>query len=339
MKNVIKFITFPFLFSFGFMVFLFTKNTINLGYAAFRYLFVLTNGRINNRLSYIIGIFKKGKATPANGILGNLSKAEIEQISAKIVADGFYEFDVKLDNELIESITRFASETGTRYVDVDKKNICYSTEKVIFDRSNPISPRYQFDASDIMQNQAVQSLVFDPTLKSVATAYLNCNPILDALAMWWSVPFGNKGASQAAQMFHFDMDRFKFIKFFFYITDVHSHNGPHCYIQNSHKGLPKAIRKDGRMTDEELSKIYSKDRFKEFTGKKGTILAVDTRGLHKGKPLKEDVRLLFQIQFSNSLFGAPFEKINLSGISELSKKVIRENKRTYQLFSEAHPSK
>lgn len=334
MKNAIKFITFPFLFSFGLFAFLFTKKTATLAYAAFRYLFVLTNGRINDHLSGIIGVTKKGKVEAASGILGHLSKKEIEQISAKIVEDGFYEFDTTLGSDLVESITAFASETGTRYVDVDKKGICYSTEKVIFDRSNPISPRYQFDASDIMQNQAIRSLVFDPTLKSVATSYLNCNPILDTLAMWWSVPYGNKGTSQAAQMFHFDMDRFKFIKFFFYITDVHTNNGPHCYIQNSHKGLPKAIRKDGRMTDEELSKIYSADRIKEFTGKKGTILAVDTRGLHKGKPLTEDVRLLFQIQFSNSLFGAPFEKIQLSGISESSKKTIQENKRTYQLFSD-----
>ncbi|WP_343631868.1 phytanoyl-CoA dioxygenase family protein [Fluviicola sp.] len=335
MKNIVKLITFPFLFSFGLFVFLLTKKTTKLGYAAFRYLFVLTNGRVNDHLSAIIRITKKGKTEAANGVLGNLSKKEIEHISAKIVEDGFYEFDVTLDNNLIEEITAFASETGTRYVDVDKKNISYSTEKVIFDRYNPISPRYQFETSDIMQNQAIQSLVFDPTLRSVATSYLKCNPILDTLAMWWSVPFGNKGASQAAQMFHFDMDRFKFIKFFFYITDVHTNNGPHCYIQNSHKGLPKAIRKDGRMTDEELAKIYSKDRFKEFTGKKGTILAVDTRGLHKGKPLTEDVRLLFQIQFSNSLFGAPFEKVKLSEISEDSKGTILKNKRTYQLFSES----
>ena len=333
MKNAIKFSTFPFLFSFGLFLFLFTQKTTRLGYAAFRYLFVATNGRINDHLSWIIGRTKKAKVQPATGVLGNLSKEKIEQISKKIVADGYYEFDVALDTSLIESITEFASATGCRYVDVEKKGISYSTEKILFDRENPISPRYQFDTADIMQNKAIQSLIFDPTLRSVAASYLNCNPILDTIAMWWSVPFGSKGTSQAAQMFHFDMDRFKFIKFFFYLTDVHTNNGPHCYIQNSHKGLPKAIRKDGRMTDEELAKIYSEDRFMEFKGKKGTILAVDTRGLHKGKPLTEDIRLLFQIQFSNSLFGAPYEKMPVVSASESAKEIVTNNKRTYQLIS------
>jgi hypothetical protein len=151
--------------------------------------------------------------------------------------------------------------------------------------------------------------------------------------MWWSFPFSGKATSQAAQMFHFDMDRFKFIKFFFYLTDVTPETGPHCYIEKSHQRIPAPVRKDKRLSDDELSQYYSKYQFKEFCGKKGTILAVDTRGLHKGKPLTEDKRLLFQIQFSNSLFGASFDKHKINTNDKSLKVLMDNNPRVYQLMT------
>ena len=49
----------------------------------------------------------------------------------------------------------------------------------------------------------------------------------------------------------------------------------------------------------------------EITGKTGTMLAVDTRGLHKGKPLEARDRLIFQVQFADSLFGQNYPPIDI----------------------------
>ena len=43
----------------------------------------------------------------------------------------------------------------------------------------------------------------------------------------------------------------------------------------------------------------------EVTGKKGTIVALDTRGLHKGKRLNKGDRFIMQFEFTGNLFGAP----------------------------------
>jgi len=61
-----------------------------------------------------------------------------------------------------------------------------------------------------------------------------------------------------------------------------------------------------RMTDQEVENCYSRDSFIEFTGGRGTIIAEDTRGLHKGQHVLQGDRLMLQLQYSNSLFGGAY---------------------------------
>jgi hypothetical protein len=63
-----------------------------------------------------------------------------------------------------------------------------------------------------------------------------------------------------------------------------------------------------RLTDEEVNTQYPADSFIEFTAPRGTIIAEDTRGLHKGKHVIKGDRLMFQLQFTNSLFGGEYPK-------------------------------
>lgn len=332
-KHLIKIIIFPIIFLIGCLYFILSKKTLHIVYAAFRFLFVVTNGKINNFFSSLISLGYKEKKTFEPGILGKLNNSDIDSILKSIDQNGYYVFTQTLDAKDVDELMKFALLTKTKSIDITKKGVVYQPEKVPFDSENPSSPRYQFEGKDVVQNEIVRKIVFDASLRELAGKYLKCKPILDIVTMWWSVPFGNKATAQSAQMYHFDMDRFKFLKFFFYITDVHSDNGPHCYIKGSHKTLPLEILSDRRLTDEELLEIYSKDKFVEFTGKKGSILAVDTRGLHKGKSLTADKRLLFQIQFSNSLFGAEYEKLSITEKTLNEKNIIDKHSKTYQLFN------
>ena len=50
-----------------------------------------------------------------------------------------------------------------------------------------------------------------------------------------------KADSEAAQMFHFDLDRIKWLKFFIYLTDVKINSGPHVYVSGTHKPFSKTI--------------------------------------------------------------------------------------------------
>ena len=108
------------------------------------------------------------------------------------------------------------------------------------------------------------------------------------------------------QLFHFDLERPKWLKSFIYLNDVDDNNGPHFFVPKSHKnlGIVKEIRSKGysRIEDQIVEKYYPE--IKKITGKKGTLLIEDTRGLHKGSVVRKDFRCLALLQFNNSNFGS-----------------------------------
>ena len=58
-------------------------------------------------------------------------------------------------------------------------------------------------------------------------------------------------------------------------------------------------------------------------------MAVDTRGFHKGKELLKDNRLLFQIEFANSMFGQIYPKIDINYCNNDIKNIASKNQFTY----------
>jgi hypothetical protein len=98
-----------------------------------------------------------------------------------------------------------------------------------------------------------------------------------------------------------------FLKFFIYLTDVESDTGPHVYLKGSHLGVPRSLRGDGRKTDEAVRAAGLWNNVTEICGPAGTLMAVDTIGLHKGKtPINGD-RLALENEFATSLFGMDYE--------------------------------
>ena len=296
-----------------------TGKTPFNSFIALRNLFVKTNGRLNDWCASLFKITRgKLKDVETKGVLGTLSGEEIKKIAKKIEEDGYYVFPQKLNDNIVNDIYNFCSTEPVRYLKVEENpkewKIEFSEEKIKFNIENPVSPKYEFDANQAFLNYNIQKLFFDPIFLSVANEYFGSKPILDLIALWWSAPFHKLGRSESAQLFHFDMDRIKFLKFFFYLTDVDTENGPHCYVRGSHKKLPKSLLREGRRDDEEVFANYKPSDIVEIVGKKGTIIAADTRGLHKGKELEKNCRLLFQIEFAVSMFGASYEPIDTNCI-------------------------
>lgn len=318
----------------GFQDFLQTNNNSNEEYVTFRNLFTLTKGKLNDDLSEIINK-KRGKYPQIEnkGIIETKNNDELFNQVEQMRRDGFYIFESVLSQKIITDINDYAKKNPVSYLDVNVENPYFSQSKVLFDESNIISPRYQFSGNEILSCTDLQQLIFDQSLLAFAQEYLGCKPILDLVAFWWSAPFNGKGKSAAAQMYHFDLDRIKFIKFFFYLTDVDTETGPHCFVKGSHGKLPNAINRDGRFEDDQIEKIYGKDNLLELCGKRGSIMAVDTRGFHKGKDLTKDKRLLFQIQFTNSMFGQSYDKIDYNLIESKYKILVESFPETYSNIS------
>ena len=89
--------------------------------------------------------------------------------------------------------------------------------------------------------------------------------------------------------------------------------------EGSHRsgGIPQSMLRRGyvRLSDEEVLGHYGAARQVEFAAPRGTIIVEDTRGLHKGKAVSGRSRLILQLQFSNSLFGASYPKARLARVS------------------------
>ena len=302
-------------------------------YSSMRRLYRKTNGRFNDAMGSLCKALHRKRPTDlAASRFESVTKEEIKQAGNAIRKNGFHLFQRKLDSETCSKLLEFSLSHPAKAVAHDSNS---GDEKTVFDRENPQSIRHQFSADDLFQNEIVQELATDPYFFSIAQEYLGFNPVFDVLAMWWSAPTTDeKLQSRAAQLYHFDMDRLKFVKFFIYLTDVGPDNGPHCYIRGSHQRKPSELLKDARLSDEEVLKHYPADDLVELTGSPGTILAVDTRGFHKGKPLVSDDRLIFQVQFADSLFGQNYPLIHVpSDINRTLAERINKNKRCYTNFA------
>lgn len=306
-----------------------TKRTPEQAYLAMRKLFVMTNGRSNDVISSIVR--RSGySGINLDGVLGLKDRSDLQRVVDDLNKNGFHVFNSKLPEHTVNAIYQYATVTPTSYLKTDGLARGYSNDQVLFDENHPISPRYEFTANQILQCKELQELIFDTSLLAVAQKYLATKPVLDLLAMWWSAPFNGEAKSEAAQMYHFDLDRIKFLKFFFYLTDVDGNTGPHCYVRQSHKNLPQSLLKDGRMTDQEVELAFGKPNMLELGGKKGTIIAVDTRGLHKGKDLLKNKRLLFQIEFSNCMFGQYYPPTKKPSLPQDLENIYTKYLPTYQ---------
>jgi hypothetical protein len=278
-----------------------TGQTPEAGYLSMRVLYFGTNGLFNRWLAKWEAITRPRPTIIINklsGVTGDLSTEQIGSIVQDIERDGYHVFANRLSPELCDELVRFATTTPF-------KPRLAGASPLVYDSKNPIANVYDMgDSQTLFDAPAVQKIISDPVLLAVAKGYLGEHTYLQNIQMWWSnATASNVNLSAAAQLFHADLDAVKWIKIFFYLTDVDEQNGPHCYIAKSHKNKPKQVRHDGRITDEELAQAYPASEFRELVGLRGTGIAADTIGFHKGKPLERGERLILQMTYATSFFG------------------------------------
>ena len=152
----------------------------------------------------------------------------------------------------------------------------------------------EYDIDHILRCPDVVALANHPSLVGAAACYLGCKPTISNISIWWSLPAG--GAPQEAENYHRDVDEWRFVKFFLYMTDVDESGGPHCFIRGSHRS--SRFLRIRRIRDEEVIEAFTpKDRL-QITGRAGDAFLEDTFGLHKGQPPTGRLRLLLQVEYS-----------------------------------------
>lgn len=174
---------------------------------------------------------------------------------------------------------------------------------------------YQYDESKLIR-------IGDLSEHVLSTRLFFDNPMFDEIAKAYIDPRAysyrreaelrdNVQTFQQADIPHFDDWRMRF-KFFLYLTDVGSENAPFTYYTNTHKDEPWKHKKNfeyerdgefgayGHFHPQEMLFLKTNRKIEEIvcTGKAGTLIIADFRGIHRGSTLKSGRRVLL-----NSTYG------------------------------------
>jgi hypothetical protein len=274
--------------------------------------YMLTNGRLTDYVSWRLAkqVRPVEEAAGATGLIPALSAGEFSTALSELRRDGLYRFERRLDERVCDELIAFACRTPCAPFG---DNIAAEQAPVLFDPQSPIAATYFFDQQTLAECPLVQKLIADPTALRLAQAYLGMEPILNGHPMWWSAPFKRSADARAAQLFHFDLDRSRFLKIFIYLLDVTEENGPHVYVRGTHHRKARRLIRDGRIPDEDIFACYPPDRVVTITGLKGAVFAEDTRGFHKGTPVLQGARLVFELTYVSDRYGRGEPVIHLNG--------------------------
>lgn len=324
----------------GGLSYLIMNSTPKFVYRSMVRLFCVTKGYSSEILHFMFTFFRRRYSLtyPVSGVFGEFTYPTIKNITAKLHNDGYYIFEKKLSNNVVDKLVKFARETDAfvRPYNSDGSAVIERT-KMRFDSEHPETIRYDWHATQLLENEDVQRLISDEVLLAISQEYLGCAPIVDGVRMWWNTTFSKDPNPEAATMYHFDMERLKWFKVFVYLTDVAEENGPHAFIKGTHKAgaLPYDLLKKGYVmsSDEEIYSYFDKSDEILYTAPRGTVIIEDTKGLHKGTPVKDGDRLILQMQFSDCMFGMDSDaSLPANKTKELANAIIKYPK-VYEYYN------
>lgn len=301
----------------GYVAFVLTNRTPEPAYQSLIWLFCTTRGRFNDWLSaWIARRRSKTAFSHTCGMLGDVGGPTGEALVRQLRDDGFLLFPRALPADACDRLMQMALSTPATVRRMADQPSDTQRARALFDPDRPQAVRYDYDPSSLLDQADVQRLLSDLSFLHIAQEYLGCTPVADVLSMWWHASFKSEPDEEAAQFFHFDMDRVKWLKIFIYLTDVGPDNGPHSFVKGSHRsgGIPSELLNRGyvRLADDDVARHYPPEAVLSLTAPRGSIIIEDTRGLHKGVHVRGGPRLILQLQFSNSLFGTNYPPAHMS---------------------------
>jgi hypothetical protein len=299
----------------SFLTFKLFKKDLVLSKIIFNRLHCLTNGKSTNFFSEIVSKLEK-KSVTSNTLRTTIFKKLEDKENFffnQLNTDGYAIYPYKLSDKIVEKLNHFAINNFTLEIANSKR---IENKKIKYCEKTLSSERLNFFIEDLIKLDYIQDLICDSSIIDICKNYFQHTPVFAEVNMWWSIVNQNKSSSEAAQLYHFDLDATKWLKIFIYLTDVDLQSGPHCYVSGTHinDDSSKKLLSKGyvRISDKEMSENYSPNKFNTILGPRGTIVFGDTRAFHKGlKPIKND-RLILELTYINSNFLYEFNKIKLS---------------------------
>ncbi|MBW4604470.1 MAG: hypothetical protein KME29_34125 [Calothrix sp. FI2-JRJ7] len=232
------------------------------------------------------------------------TNVNVNEVVNQLKDDGIF-LGINLPQCVVKEIVEFAEST-----------LCYANRKPELGfyyhqkEQAQIKTKKQFIVGSYFNTSslcpAINKLQNDAKLLAIAAKYLEREPVHQGSLLWWSFP-GERTYQQLSsngQLFHYDLDDYRFIKFFFYLTDVDKQSGPHICVRGSHKQKKLShliLRK--RETDEDIIKYYGEKSLITIYGQAGFGFVEDGLCFHKGIAPTNKNRLILQIEFATTDYG------------------------------------
>jgi hypothetical protein len=256
-------------------------------------------GRFQVIRSIVVWVYRQRALNTASVSASLVEDVDTNQAVRTLSNDG-YSLGLRLCPDALEELRRFSSTTT-----------CFGDEDFqlpfVLDDKDGAEQRYgrkfkvgRFD--DVLQTcPAVQSLASDPALLAIARGYFGTEPALLGARMWWSFASEADAAQQRSvgQGFHYDIDGYRALAFFFYLTDVKQSTGPHICVRGSHteKPLKALVSLRKSRSDAEIAEWYGPERQMVLCGRAGEGFAEDIFCFHKGLHPESGDRLILQLRF------------------------------------------
>ena len=227
---------------------------------------------------------------------------KITKIINDININGYSEnLKIKEDckNEIFKNVIKNLTNSQVIYKDKSSKNkiLSFNNNNEIIEYLKLNNVHIIKNEVNILHNKFLLSIFTDGFFLEIAKTYLNTDKITFIPSFFISNSNNAKSDyldelnSKSAQKYHFDVDFKKFFKIFIYFTDVENINdGAHIFIPKSHKSKFKKNLITGRFENKDIESNYNEKKI--FLGKSGTTFFVDTFGIHKGSPVKNNIRLM-----------------------------------------------
>ncbi len=221
-----------------------------------------------------------------------------------LVKDGVIVIENYVSKEICESIISELHEASEQVLEGTYKGA--QTKVHIKEKS------FRIGEVDKVSETAKQKFFDDKLISEIAKAYVSEAAFSYRREADYKLEAGNLLSSDLP---HFDDWRHRF-KAFLYLTDVGADNAPFVYYKGSHEQHPWKHKyhleyeidgeggRYGHFFWQEMEEIKEKRNYEEFvcTGKAGTLILADFRGIHKGTTLKSGKRILL-----NSTYGIALE--------------------------------
>ncbi|HYD74809.1 hypothetical protein [Ramlibacter sp.] len=212
---------------------------------------------------------------------------------------------LRLPPQVVEAIERFAQEAECHADRVETQGFTAARREQAQAQASlgkPILLAQFFNAAT--RCPVIGQVSQDPLLHWLAARHLGSVPRMVGVNLWWTFPVQalEEDRDRHAHLFHRDVDDFRFLKFFFYVTDVEPGDGAHVCVVGSQARPPARSWADRwvlrRYTDEEVTATYPPAAVTEICGPAGTGFAENTLCIHKGRTPTRAPRLLLQVQFA-----------------------------------------